>query len=362
MKVGIIGAGRMGQLHARTLVELADAPSLVIHDADHDKAACLARSLNAHASGAATTRTSCDAVLADTDALVVATPATQRRSVLEQAARAGLPVFCEKPLTADVEEARDITAALSGARIHVGFQRRCDPAYRTLREEITSGRLGRILMVRCTAFDHQPPAGAYEQTAGDIFTDCLIHDIDVVHWLTGQPTVAVQADGARLLGGAGFDVATAQLTLADDARAVLCASRLNPHGYDHRVEVLGTKGSLAVGLDEQTPLLRVAAPGGVVGPAPQSPYRDFTDRFAAAYEHELRAFLRVVTQGEPSPCSAQEALLAQEVAAAASRSARTGTRVAPSGGCRHADRGAGGAAPREGRRRTVCSDSMTTPR
>ncbi|WP_330316306.1 Gfo/Idh/MocA family oxidoreductase [Streptomyces platensis] len=340
MKVGIIGAGRMGQLHARTLAEFADAPSLLIHDSDHATAEYLVRSLNARASGAATTRTSCDAVLADADALVIATPATQRRTVLEAAGRARLPVFCEKPLTADVEEARVIAAALSGTRIHVGFQRRCDPAYRTLHEEITSGRLGRILMVRCTAFDHQPPAGAYEQTAGDIFTDCLIHDIDAMHWLIGQPTVAVQADSARQLGdGAEFDVATVQLTLADGTRAVLCASRLNPHGYDHRIEVLGTKGSLAVGLDEQTPLRPVAAAGGSVGPAPHSPYRDFTDRFAVAYEHELRAFLRMVTHGDPSPCTAREALLAQEVAAAASRSARTGTRVAPSGRCLHAKGG-----------------------
>lgn len=81
-----------------------------------------------------------------------------------------------------------------------------------------------------------------------------------MHWLIGQPTVAVQADSARQLGdGAEFDVATVQLTLADGTRAVLCASRLNPHGYDHRIEVLGTKGSLAVGLDEQTPLRPVAA-------------------------------------------------------------------------------------------------------
>ncbi|MEX2981295.1 Gfo/Idh/MocA family oxidoreductase [Streptomyces sp. C36] len=339
MKVGILGAGRMGQLHARALVACADAPSLLIHDVDHAAAERLAHSLNAHAAGTATTRPSLGEVITDADALVVATPATRRRAALLEASRAGLPVFCEKPLTADVEEAREIAAALVGARLHVGFQRRCDPGYRMLREEIRSGRLGRILLVRCTAFDHAPPAGAYERTAGDIFTDCLIHDMDVVHWLTGQPTVAVQADGARMLGGEGYDVATAVLTLGDGARAVLSASRLDPHGYDHRVEVLGTKGSLAVGLDERTPLRRVGADGDglAAGPAPHTPYRDFTDRFAAAYQQEMRAFLRMATHGEPSPCTAAEALAAQEVAAAAGRSARTGTRITPVGGSPAAD-------------------------
>ncbi|MFI7139206.1 Gfo/Idh/MocA family oxidoreductase [Streptomyces massasporeus] len=327
MRVGIVGAGRMGQLHARTLLKLPDPPAVVVHDVDPDGAHRLARALAEETGARVTVRRTLAEVVAGVDALVVATPATQRRAPLLAAARAGVPVFCEKPLTADVAEARELVGALAHARVHVGFQRRCDPAYRALRERIVSGRLGRLLLVRCTAFDHEPPAGAYERTAGDIFTDCLIHDIDAVHWLTGQPTVAVQADGARLLGGAGYDVATAALTLADGARVLLTASRLDPHGYDHRVEVLGTEGSYAVGLDARTPLRLLGQDGTGRPPAPGPPYQDFTDRFATAYRQEIHDFIGMVTRGAPSPCTAEEALRAQEVAAAAGRAAATGTRV-----------------------------------
>ncbi|WP_128382100.1 Gfo/Idh/MocA family oxidoreductase [Streptomyces cavernae] len=329
MRVGIVGAGRMGRLHARTLLQLPDPPAVAVHDVDPDGAHRLARALAEETGARVTVRRTLAEVVAGVDALVVATPATQRRVPLLAAARAGVPVFCEKPLTADVAEARELAGALAHARVHVGFQRRCDPAYRALRERIVSGRLGRVLLVRCTAFDHEPPADAYERTAGDIFTDCLIHDIDAVHWLTGQPIVALQADGARLLGGAGYDVATAALTLADGARAVLTASRLDPHGYDHRVEVLGTEGSYAVGLDARTPLRLLGQDGMGCSPAPgeHPPYQHFTDRFATAYRQEIHDFVDMVTRGATSPCTAEEALRAQEVAAVAGRAAATGTRV-----------------------------------
>ncbi|MFI0260591.1 Gfo/Idh/MocA family oxidoreductase [Streptomyces sp. NPDC017056] len=349
MRVGIVGAGRMGQVHARALAELADGVSLSVYDADAGAAERLARTLGGPAgpcTGGVTVRHSLDELVGSSDALVVATPATRRSGPLLAAARAGLPVFCEKPLAAGVEQARELAAALSGARIHVGFQRRCDPEYQLLREEVTSGRLGRILMVRCTAFDHAPPAAGYEQGAGDIFTDCLIHDMDAVQWLTGQAVVAVQADGVRRLGDAGavsggaggqdggYDVATAVLTLADGARAVLTASRLDPHGYDHRVEVLGTLGSVSVGLGDRTPLrlVRTTGAGAAAGPAPQSAFTDFTDRFRGAYRAEMRAFLQMAAHGGRSVCTVQEALLAQEVADAAGRSARGGARVALSSG------------------------------
>ncbi|MFI6142224.1 Gfo/Idh/MocA family oxidoreductase [Streptomyces griseus] len=329
MRVGIVGAGRMGRLHARTLLELPDPPDLVVHDVDPDGAHRLAQELSAGTKAQVTVERELADTVTKADAIVVATPATQRRAPLLAAARAGLPVFCEKPLTADETEAAELVEALAHTRLHVGFQRRCDPEYQRLRELIAADELGRVLLVRCTAFDHRPPADAYEETAGDIFTDCLIHDIDAVHWLTGQPTVAVQADGARLLAGSGYDVATAVLTLADGARAVLSASRLDPHGYDHRVEVLGTKGSLSVGLDARTPLrlLGQDGTGCPPGPGAQPAYQDFTDRFEAAYRREVLAFVRTVTEGAPSPCTGQEALRAQRVAAAAGRAARTGTRV-----------------------------------
>lgn len=326
MRIGVIGAGRMGAWHARNLAALDDGHTLLIHDARWEAAEALAKAVGGSA------HPSVDDVLEAVDAVVVAMPAAVRSLAFPRAVEAGLAVFCEKPLAHTARAARELAevAAVAGnTRVQVGFQRRCDPEYVAVRERIVQGDLGRLLMIRCTAFDHEPPPSGYETSSGDIFADCLIHDIDAVHWLTGQRTVAVQADEARVgedVPGSGVAVATAILTLADGTRAVLTASRLNPHGYDHRAELLGTRDSLAIGLGERTPLRSPLTSG--CGTADRPAYTDFTDRFARAYEEEMRAFLRMAAGEEPSVCTPEEAVLAQEVADAAAASAATGALVA----------------------------------
>lgn len=325
MRIGIVGAGRMGSGHALNLAAFGEVSRLVIHDARHPEAERLAGRVGGVALRSA------DDLLAEVDAVVIACPAAERTRVFHRAVSAGLAVFCEKPLAATLAEAREFTRAARAAgntRVQIGFQRRCDPEYRAVRSRLKAGELGRPLLIRCTAYDHVPPPTGYARSSGGIFADCLIHDIDAVHWLTGLRTVAVQADEDVLTAEGPYPecaIATAVLTLADGTRATLAASRLNPLGYDHRMELLGTRDSLAIGLGERTPLrspLTFAA-----GTAGRTVFTGFGDRFAASYEEEMRAFLRMAADEEPSACTPEEALLAQEVADAAARSADAKARV-----------------------------------
>lgn len=329
LRVGVIGAGRMGTLHARSVTDIGPGSELVVYDRDHAAAVRLATM-----TGGTAVR-SLDELFPLVDAVIVTSPADARHETLACAMAARLPIFCEKPLAATAAEADRIAALarLHGARLQVGFQRRHDADYQWLYEQIRTGRLGDILLIRATAFDHQPPSSDYKKAAGDIFADCLIHDIDAVRWLSGQEVTAVQADGAQLLStpnGASpaFDVATLVLTLSGGSRAVLTASRRNPRGYDHRIEVLGTADSVSVGLEQRSPLrLRVPAGAGSVTHDAGWVWRDFTDRFAEAYRQEMQTFLAMVAGDTPALCTADEAAAAQRVATAAAESARTETRI-----------------------------------
>jgi myo-inositol 2-dehydrogenase/D-chiro-inositol 1-dehydrogenase len=332
MKVGVVGVGRIGSVHARNLAMTLPGNSLLIHDADPT----VARKVADDVDGAV--RPTVAALVDDADAVVVATPATERSCVLAAMSK-GIPVFCEKPLAPGWAEARGIaeTARRTGARLQVGFQRRFDPDYRRLHQMVGSGAAGQVLVIRGTAFDHQPPDEGYQRTSGDIFTDCLIHDIDAARWIAHDEVVSVQADAHEVrdlpTGGREIGVGTAVLTFARGGVAVLTASRLNPLGYDHRMEVLGTRLSMAAGLNDMTPLraLRTTRlPGTSLNTAgrPEVPaFAGFTERFAAAYRAEMRAFLRMVTEGGPSPYDPDDAVRAQEIAAAAAEATRAGVRT-----------------------------------
>ena len=334
MKVGVTGVGRIGSVHARNLATMLPAGSLLIHDTDPAVAHQVAADVNG------SVRPSAAALVEDADAVVVATPATDRFGVLVAAMTEGKPVFCEKPLAAGLDEAREVaeTARRTGARVQVGFQRRFDPDYRRLHQLVGSGAAGQVLMIRGTAFDHQPPDETYQRTSGDIFTDCLIHDIDAARWIAHDEVVAVQADAREMhdqrTGGHEIGMGTVVLTFSGGAVAVLTASRLNPLGYDHRMEVLGTRLSIAAGLNAMTPLRALQAtrlPGTRLNTTDRSTqmpvFAGFTERFAAAYRAEMRAFLDMATDGGPSPCGPDDAVRAQEIAAAATAATRAGVRT-----------------------------------
>ncbi len=319
LHVGLAGVGRIGAVHAETLASLAGVSSVTVIDSDRPRAAEVAR---LHGFGTAETA---EALLgADIDALVIAAPTAshaellgsgcplRRRDVLREAGRA---------------RARGVDAVLdeverAGILVQIGFQRRFDAGYRAAHDAVSAGDLGTLLLLRAATHDPAPPPEAYIATSGGIFRDLQVHDIDAIRFVTGEDVVEVYADGAvRETEWFGryddVDAAVAVLRLSGGTLAILSGTRRDPRGYDVRLEVFGTSDSIAVGLDDRSPL-RSVEPGVAAPGAPG--YRDFIDRFGAAYRSELAAFVDTVRRRGESPCSLADARTALAVAVAADRS------------------------------------------
>jgi myo-inositol 2-dehydrogenase / D-chiro-inositol 1-dehydrogenase len=315
MRIGLIGVGRIGAFHASTLRGLPGVDEVVVTDADLPRVREVARRLGAEAVGSVP-----DLLGAGIDGLVIATGTGSHPGLIKQGVRAGLPVFCEKPVAPDVEGTLDVIKSTSGSSVtvQIGFQRRFDSGFCAVRDAVRSGSLGWLHTIRSTTMDAEPPSAGYIRTSGGIFRDCAVHDFDVVRWVTGREVMQVYAAGAnrgeKFFRAAGdVDTACAVLTLDDDTLAVVNCSRYNAAGYDVRLEALGSAGSIGAGLDDRMPL-RSAEPGA--GFPAGTAHRQFMERFGAAYAAELAAFTEVVTGQAASPCTLEDALEAFYVAEA----------------------------------------------
>ena len=203
----------------------------------------------------------------DVDGLVIATPTDTHAALISAAVKAGIAIFCEKPVATDVAGTRDVVRQVekSGAQVQVGFQRRFDVGFVSAREQVQARKLGWLHTIRAGTLDPAPPPASYIASSGGIFRDCSVHDIDAVRWVTGQDVRKVYATGSNrganyFLQAGDVDTAAALLTLEDDTLAFISATRYNAAGYDVRLELLGSQGSISVGLDDRLPL-RSAEPG-----------------------------------------------------------------------------------------------------
>jgi myo-inositol 2-dehydrogenase / D-chiro-inositol 1-dehydrogenase len=319
MHVGLVGAGRIGAFHARVLAASPAVDRLTIADLDTDLAARVAGELGA---GAAPSPQAL--VDGGVHALVIAAPTSAHAELIHLGAAAGLATFCEKPIALDLETTDAVIQHVAKANIplQIGFQRRFDAGYREARRLRTSGALGRVYTARLATHDPAPPHEGYIAASGGIFRDLHIHDFDSLRWVTGQEVVEVYGDGSvlhdeRFARHDDVDTAAAVLRLADGALGIVSGTRHDPRGYDVRMELFGSRDSVSVGLDGRTPL-RSVEPGV---PAPMSPgYRNFMERFDAAYRAELAAFLEVARGRAESPCTGDDARRALLIAMAADRS------------------------------------------
>ncbi|HEY6030431.1 MAG TPA: Gfo/Idh/MocA family oxidoreductase [Gaiellaceae bacterium] len=318
LHVGVAGVGRIGVFHATTLAGLEGVRAVTVADLDAGRAAEVAAAL-----GAASVASPAELVEAGLDALVIAAPTRAHASLLRLAGDAGLPVFCEKPVALDLATLDGVIEDLdrSGVLVQIGFQRRFDAGYRAAREAVASGAVGTLLVVRAATHDPAPPPEDYIAGSGGIFRDLHIHDIDVVRFVTGEEVVEVYADGAVrepwFERHGDVDVAVATMRLSGGTLAVLSGTRHDPLGYDVRLEVFGSRDSIAVGVDARSPYRSVEP--GVAAPAGPG-YANFLERFEPAYRSELEAFVATVRDGGPSLCSLAEARAALLVAVAADRS------------------------------------------
>jgi myo-inositol 2-dehydrogenase/D-chiro-inositol 1-dehydrogenase len=323
MRVALIGTGRIGQLHARVL---ANDPGVELIVADIDQA----RAADVAAATGATLR-STDAAVATADALVIATATGSHPALIRAGVARGIPIFCEKPLSLDLDESYRLVDEVEAAGIafQLGFQRRFDKAYLEARRMVIDGDLGTVYLVRMIGNDHTPPPEAYIPTSGKVFRDLAIHDFDAIRWMTGEEVEMVYADGA-VRGFEMFaryddvDTVVAVLRLRSGALGVLGGGRHNPRGYDVRMEVVGSRDAVAIGLTDRTPIRPLDADGPIM----RDGWDSFLDRFEQAYRDELRQFVRIAAGDEFSACTARDGLEAMRIAEAAARSLADGRPVA----------------------------------
>ncbi|GAA1990724.1 Gfo/Idh/MocA family protein [Amycolatopsis minnesotensis] len=321
MRLGLAGTGRIGTTHAEILRQQGEVSSLVLADADAARAHTVASKLGVESAD------TIDALFeSDLDGVVIAAATDAHPELIIGAVEAGLPVFCEKPVAADIPGTLAVLArtGAAGVPVQIGFQRRFDAGYAAARAAVRSGELGWVHTLRATTLDPAPPPAEYVPRSGGLFRDCGVHDFDAIRWVTGHEVAEVYAAGANR--GAAFfaeagdvDTGAAVLTLDDGTLALVSSTRYNAAGYDVRLEVLGMRDSVAVGVDDRLPL-RSVEPG--VPPLPGPAYPGFMERFRPAYVRELETFVSVVAGREPSPCGVEDALEAFYVAEACEVSRR----------------------------------------
>lgn len=321
MRIGVIGTGRIGTIHANTLSRHRDVGSLILTDADPARAQELALRLGETAAPGV------DEIFKwGVDAVVITTATAAHAELIGRAARSGLPVFCEKPIALDLPGTLQAIAEVeaAGTVLQMGFQRRFDTGYAGAREAVRSGRLGRLHTVRAVTSEQAPPPAAWLPLSGGLYRDTLIHDFDALRWVTGREVTEVYAAGSDagppMFREAGdVDTAAVVLTLDDGTLATATATRLNGAGYDVRMELAGERDQIVVGLDDRTPIASTEPSGP---PAADKPWSGFLERFAPAYEAELAAFVDVVRGERANPCDGREALQALRVAEACERARR----------------------------------------
>jgi myo-inositol 2-dehydrogenase / D-chiro-inositol 1-dehydrogenase len=327
MRIGVAGVGRIGTMHATNLASLEQVDEVVLFDPVPGRAAEVSTNVGPR------TRPvdSLDALLATSDGVLLATPTDTHPEMLRRSLSAKVPVLCEKPIASNLDTmtalVNEVEAA--GVDVLVGFQRRFDPAVVELRRRIRAGEVGKVYLVRALGNDAQPPDFGYLPASGGIFRDLFVHDLDAVPWLVGEPVVEVYASGSVLVHeafAAADDVDNAVITLrfAGGAHALLAGGRHDPLGYDHRIEVMGSKDSLTVGLDPRTPLTSLEPDGPQVA---VDAYPGFPQRFRNAYLNEMAVFVDVVAGRAENPSQVRDSLVSLRLAEACESSRRSGNPV-----------------------------------
>jgi myo-inositol 2-dehydrogenase/D-chiro-inositol 1-dehydrogenase len=318
MRIAVIGAGRIGQFHARALADMDGIDALVISDLDVERANAAAAAVDG--SVAPTPEAAMDAA----DAVLIAANTDAHAALLRAAVERGLPAFCEKPLALDLDATRELVddvVRLDGV-VQVGFQRRFDAAYREAKAALQDGRLGTVYLIRLIAHDHEPPPDHYIPVSGGLFRDSSIHDFDALRWFTGAEATEVYAVGTVHLPVFerydDVDTAVATIRMSDGTLACLSQTRHDVRGYDIRMEAVGSSDSVAVGLSPRTPIASYEPDAGAMFPGPA--WQGFLERFEMAYRSEIGEFLRLARGEIASPCTVHDGLEAMRISVAATRS------------------------------------------
>ena len=326
MKVGVLGTGRMGAYRAGWFARRADVDEVLVGSRDRGRGRAVADALGARSG------TYDDVLAASPDAVVISTATPEHAALIEESARKRIPMLCEKPIALSLADTERAVAAAEdvGVPLQLSFQRRFDPGWREAKRLHDDGALGVLYVIRIASHDHEPSPPEYVPTSGGIFRALHVHDFDIVRWFTGREVERAYAVGdvrrwQRFAAHGDVDTTAVVLTLADGLPVLVSGTRHDPRGYDFRAEIFGSEDSIAVGLDDRTPL-RSVEPGWAS--AGTEPYRGFLDRFARSFEAEMEAFLAIARGERANPCPARESLAALRVALACDVSRAEGRPVA----------------------------------
>ncbi len=322
LNIGILGCGRIGQVHALTITRLDGVRVVAVADAVPEAAATLAARTGAQVMEAQALIDS-----PSVDAVIIATPTDSHYDLIHSAASAGKAIFCEKPVDLSADRIRDCIKVVetAGVPFMTAFNRRFDPNFADLQARLRAGEIGQIELVSITSRDPSPPPISYIERSGGIFRDMMIHDFDMARFLLGEDSVQVFAVGSALIDpaiAAAGDVDTAAVTLTTASGAIcqISNSRRATYGYDQRIEVHGSAGMLQAGnVRENTVEL---ANGTGFRSSPTQHF--FLDRYQDAYRAEVALFALCVAAGTPMTPGIRDGLAAQILADAAAESFATG--------------------------------------
>lgn len=321
IRVGVIGTGRIGKIHAGNLAtRIAGADLVAVADINYDSAKELAEKLNVKDAYSDYHKIIEDKSIA---AVAICSSTDTHARVLIEAANAGKHIFCEKPIDHDLTK---IDAALlavkkAGVKCQIGFNRRFDSNFKKVREMVAEGKIGNLHMLRITSRDPAPPPAEYVKVSGGMFLDMTIHDFDMARFLSGSEVVEVFAAGAVLvdpeIGKAG-DIDTAVITLKFENGAIgtIDNSRKAVYGYDQRVEVFGSGGMVAVA--NNYPDSHVLSNGD--GVTSSKPLYFFLERYAESFTEEMRQFIEAIQLGKDTPVTALDGRKPIIIAMAAKKS------------------------------------------
>lgn len=319
VKIGIIGAGRIGRIHADNLLRIPNVEITAVSDllvgSPELEAWAAERGI------AILTKDSSKIILnPEIDAVFICSSTDTHVPLIKQAAQAGKHIFCEKPISMSIDQTEEALEAVrqAGVKLQIGFNRRFDHNFKRVREHVASGTIGEPHIVKITSRDPSPPPQAYIKNSGGLFMDMAIHDFDMARYLSGSEVTEVYAQGGVLVDEVFADygdVDTAIITLRfeNGALGVIDNSRKAVYGYDQRVEVFGSKGSVSAANDHPNTAV-VSTAEGIVS---DKPLHFFLERYTQAYMEETQKFIESLVSSSPLQVDGNDGLQAERIALAA---------------------------------------------
>ena len=321
LSIGIVGAGRIGNVHAESITyHIPEAEVVMVTDVIEASAKRLAERFGIPKFSSNYMDIINDPAI---DAVLVCSPTPTHADITIAALKAGKHVFCEKPVHTSIEKIKEVAqvAAETGKKLQIGFNRRFDHNHRHVQQLAQNGTLGNIEIIKITSRDPEPPSPEYAASSGGLYIDMMIHDFDMAMFLAGSDVTEVYAMGTSLvdkrIGEAGdVDTAIVTLTFENGALGVIDNSRRAAYGYDQRVEVFGSLG-MAADENDGDSTVKVSTAAGVVGDKPQF---FFLERYMQSFTEEMRQFIAAIKENKDVPVGIHAGLMSVVLAKAAKKS------------------------------------------